>query len=142
MTRLLCSLLLLLQEINLIAMSFPRLSHVFPSGEPRTMDHMQHRLETAPRSVYTHLTRPIRRTSLLLVCILLALCSRRTAAAPLPPAVLHVTLRWLWEQAMRKLAGWTSLTALSLANLDCCLDWGLMRTLSSLTSLQVAVCGG
>ncbi|GIL50705.1 hypothetical protein Vafri_6817 [Volvox africanus] len=38
---------------------------------------------------------------------------------------------------MRKLAGWTSLTCLSLANLDCCLDWGLLRTLTGLTQLQL-----
>ncbi|GLI60734.1 hypothetical protein VaNZ11_002961, partial [Volvox africanus] len=53
------------------------------------------------------------------------------------PSVQHLTLRWLWEQAMRKLAGWTSLTCLSLANLDCCLDWGLLRTLTGLTELQL-----
>lgn len=38
---------------------------------------------------------------------------------------------------MRKLAGWHSLTSLRLANLDSCLDWGLMRTLTNLTQLQV-----
>ncbi|GLC56419.1 hypothetical protein PLESTB_001102800 [Pleodorina starrii] len=53
------------------------------------------------------------------------------------PSVRQLTLRWLWEQAMRKLAGWTSLTSLSLANLDCCLDWGLVRTLTGLTQLQL-----
>ncbi|EFJ45180.1 hypothetical protein VOLCADRAFT_94625, partial [Volvox carteri f. nagariensis] len=53
------------------------------------------------------------------------------------PSVKDLTLRWLWEQTMRKLAGWTSLTRLSLANLDCCLDWGLMRTLTGLTELQL-----
>ncbi|GIM04857.1 hypothetical protein Vretimale_9344 [Volvox reticuliferus] len=53
------------------------------------------------------------------------------------PSVQHLTLRWLWEQAMRKLAGWASLTCLSLSNLDCCLDWGLLRTLTGLTQLQL-----
>eukprot|EP00198_Chlamydomonas_reinhardtii_P002757 XP_001692093.1 predicted protein [Chlamydomonas reinhardtii] len=53
------------------------------------------------------------------------------------PGVVSLQLRWLWEQAMRRLAGWTSLTSLSLSNLDCCLDWGLLRTLSSLTHLQL-----
>ncbi|KXZ45676.1 hypothetical protein GPECTOR_52g73 [Gonium pectorale] len=53
------------------------------------------------------------------------------------PNVVSLQLRWLWEQAMRKLAGWGGLASLSLSNLDCCLDWGLLRTLAGLTSLQL-----
>jgi hypothetical protein len=54
-----------------------------------------------------------------------------------PAAVVAVSVRWVWEQALRKLAGWTALTELRLSNLDAGLDWGLLRTLCSLTRLQV-----
>lgn len=47
--------------------------------------------------------------------------------------VLCAQLQWLWEQAMRKLAGCLSIETLHLSHLSYCVDWRLLRT------LQVAV---
>lgn len=38
-------------------------------------------------------------------------------------------LRWLWASALRKLAGWSSVRELELANLGYAEDWRLLRTL-------------
>mmetsp|Transcript_22274 Transcript_22274/g.58054 ORF Transcript_22274/g.58054 Transcript_22274/m.58054 type:complete len:819 (+) Transcript_22274:1093-3549(+) len=56
------------------------------------------------------------------------------------PNVQDVKLQWLWEQSMRKLAGWLSITSLSLSHLSYCVDWRLLRTLQSLRHLSLDAC--
>ncbi|KAF5829944.1 hypothetical protein DUNSADRAFT_15280 [Dunaliella salina] len=56
------------------------------------------------------------------------------------PNVQDVKLQWLWEQSMRKLAGWLSITSLSLSHLSYCVDWRLLRTLKNLRHLSLDGC--
>eukprot|EP00798_Chlamydomonas_sp_ICE-L_P018246 gene18246-24699_t len=54
------------------------------------------------------------------------------------PCVHSLEIRWTWEQCIRKLAGWHSLTALTLINMDSSVaDVVLLRTLQNLRSLRL-----
>jgi len=54
------------------------------------------------------------------------------------PGVQRVQLKWLWSSALRKCAGWGSVRALELSNLQYAEDWRLLRTLQYVTHLSLS----